>query len=232
MSRRSDFLNAVNLGDRDMVHAMLTYSPELIYTTADSGISIILSAVYYGHKDLALELSHIKQDIDLFEATAIGDGQKKVSRMLKDDPNLINQHSDDGFSALGLACFLGQINVVKLLLEKSAAINKPSQNIMNVYPIHSAGAHRNPETALELTRLLLDYGADPNVKQEGGWTPLHQAISNNNEPLVLLLLENGADTYQTNDNGLSPIQMTIDNGFDELTKLIKSFQPIQHTASS
>jgi ankyrin repeat protein len=60
------------------------------------------------------------------------------------------------------------------------------------------------ETNLELTKLLLQHGADPNQAQTSkthseskrNWTPLHQAaskdVAESASPLVKLLLESGA----------------------------------------
>ena len=41
-------------------------------------------------------------------------------------------------------------------------------------------------------RILLDAGADPNAAQQGGYTPLDEALITKNEPLAALLRERGA----------------------------------------
>jgi uncharacterized protein len=60
---------------------------------------------------------------------------------------------------------------------------------MRVQPLHSAAAAGMNETA----RLLLDAGADPNARQEGGFRPIDAAAQNGNDELYALLVERGAE---------------------------------------
>jgi len=53
--------------------------------------------------------------------------------------------------------------------------------------------------------LLLRWGADVNVCDERGRSPLALAIRNDNEALVALLLAWGADANQVDDDGLTPL---------------------------
>ena len=49
--------------------------------------------------------------------------------------------------------------------------------------------------------MLLDAGADPNARQEGGFVPLHAAAHNGNERAGRSLLEHGADRSLATDDG-------------------------------
>jgi uncharacterized protein len=46
---------------------------------------------------------------------------------------------------------------------------------------------------LDILKLLLQFGADPNQRGINDYTPLHMAVSERNLPTVELLLEAGAD---------------------------------------
>jgi ankyrin repeat protein len=48
-------------------------------------------------------------------------------------------------------------------------------------------------TRYDIVKILLDSGANPNIKTKCGWTPLIYAASKNSEDIVRLLLEKGAD---------------------------------------
>jgi uncharacterized protein len=56
-------------------------------------------------------------------------------------------------------------------------------------------------------RALLAAGADPNVRQQGGYTPLHSAAHSDDAELVRLLLAHGADPALTADDGRTAADM-------------------------
>ena len=57
-------------------------------------------------------------------------------------------------------------------------------------------------------RLLLEAGADPNVRQQGGYTPLHTAAHGEDLELIQLLLAHDADCTLADDEGKIPRDMT------------------------
>ena len=63
-----------------------------------------------------------------------------------------------------------------------------------------AGAH-------DVTRCLAT-GSDPNLRGEGGYTPLHSAAANSTDPSVLArLLDAGADLESRGETGLTPLHV-------------------------
>lgn len=57
-----------------------------------------------------------------------------------------------------------------------------------------------PEHA-EIVKALLEHGANPNVRDEDGWTPLIKASTFMKESTVELLLTHGADPTAQDDDG-------------------------------
>ena len=70
--------------------------------------------------------------------------------------------------------------------------------------MHRAVDNGNPEAV----QFLLDRGADPNLQNKKGQTPLHYAAYNNNPKIAKFLIEHDADVNIPNKNGLTPYQLT------------------------
>ena len=70
-------------------------------------------------------------------------------------------------------------------------------------PLHSAGAVGDHASV----RALLEAGANPNVKQQAGYTPLHTAAHNNDVVLAELLLAHGADRTRDRRRRQTPLAL-------------------------
>ena len=139
-----------------------------------------------------------------------------VSReCLSDDASAINSYSKDGFTALHFACFFGQPEAARLLIDSGAAIDAAAANPMQVMPLHSAASTRNFEAA----RLLLEHGAAVNARQQGGWVPIHAAAQNGDCPMIDLLLKHGADPGLANDEGKTAAMVAREKGHEEIGNL-------------
>ena len=56
---------------------------------------------------------------------------------------------------------------------------------------------------------MLDAGADPNARQHGGFTPLHEAAQVGDDALADLLVERGADLTALSDEGKTPADHAV-----------------------
>ena len=92
---------------------------------------------------------------------------KESKSILKRKPKLLNEFAPDGFQPLGLAAFFGHTEVVRFLIESGADVDTPSRNGLKVTPLNSAAAGRHYEIAM----LLLERGANPNMRQSGDFVP-------------------------------------------------------------
>jgi ankyrin repeat protein len=63
----------------------------------------------------------------------------------------------------------------------------------------------------ELIPVLLEHGANPNLKNSAGQTPLHAACEHGYKENAKLLLDKGADTSITDNKGLTPAEFAHQN---------------------
>lgn len=217
MTTTTEFFDAVGIGDVGAVDERLRNDASLASARNASGISALLWAYYNGQPRVAELLLASGVQLNIFEAAAAGDlARSRV--LLAQDPSLVDACSPDGFSPLGLAAFFGRPEVLKLLLNEGADPNAPSRNAMKVTPLHSAAANREPALSLHMVETLLRAGADPNVQQHGGWTPLQQAAAHGHAGMVELLLSHGADPAMKSDDGSTASDKAREAGFVEVAE--------------
>ena len=203
------FLEAVKAGDLAVVSSLLDADPQLLNARDESGVSVLMLAAYYGKEHITAYFLSRKDELDIFEAAALGDVDQ-LGHLIENDPSLMCGFSEDGFTPLGLAAYFGRIANLTLLVENGADVNAVSQNQMYVRPLHSAVAHRQADISLIMAKCLLESGAQVNVIQRGGWTPLHQAAAHGNPEMVDLLLNYGADPAMKSDDGRTALMMAED----------------------
>ncbi|XP_031417020.1 fibronectin type 3 and ankyrin repeat domains protein 1 [Clupea harengus] len=108
-----------------------------------------------------------------------------------------------GCTALHWATDGGHLPVLQHLLQDGCKVDVRDR-VSNWTPLMRVSAVSGDA---EMAALLIRAGADVNVKDRDGKTPLMVAVLNNHEELVKLLLENGADKHAKNGFGLGAIEM-------------------------
>ena len=210
-----DFFEAIKQGDRDEVERLLNADAGLIHLRED-GLSPIMIAAYHGHPGLASFLADKTVALTIFEAAATGK-INHILRMLARDPQLVNAYAEDGFQALGLASYFGHFDVAEYLIKAGAPINSPSRNDLKAAPIQSAASARQAK----IVGLLLKHKADPNIREQGGYTPLHAAAQNGDQEVIRTLLYGGADLTIQSDDGKMPLDLALAAGHTEAAKLLQ-----------
>lgn len=66
-------------------------------------------------------------------------------------------------------------------------------------------------------------GMDPNIKDNAGYAPLHEACSRGHLEIARLLLQFGANHSETAFSGIRPLHEAIENGHAEIVRLLLSF---------
>ncbi len=205
----------ITAADEHELKAYLETHPGALQEPTSFGVSPLMLSCYYQKPALTKVLLEYNQDIDFFEACA-ADKFDVVAHKLYQNPEILQQFSSDGFSALGLACYFGNEEIARYLVLKGAEVNLPSNNNFSVFPLHSATAGNFTNIA----RMLLENNAVPNVVQQSGITPLHSAAQNGNIEMIIMLLEKGADVNLRMEGGKLPSDLAKEKGFMEIAEIL------------
>lgn len=212
-------MQAIVGNDAFRVGALLSEDPSLVKTRDAEGRTPILLALYFRQEPLAQLIRERTEAPDLYEAAAMGETDL-VRKLLPESPEGAQTVAPDGFTILGLAVYFGRTETARFILEAGALPDTSSANQFKVWPIHSASAHLDATVSLELVKLLLEWKADPNVAQAGGWTPLHQAAAHGREEAAKILLDHGASLTVKSDDGRTPLEMARAKGHEALESLL------------
>jgi ankyrin repeat protein/mono/diheme cytochrome c family protein len=139
--------------------------------------------------------------------------RRRLEKLIAGDPEGVNSTDAAGSTPLHHAAGFGNLETVKLLLDKGAKIN--ATNRRSSTPLHWA-IHDESKV-----RLLLERGAAVNAKQVEGRTPLFQsAVLANGNPVLRLLLEKGADPSIATLTGQTPLMAAATRGDVEALRLL------------
>jgi ankyrin repeat protein len=197
-----EIFEAIQKRDLARVAQLVTENPAVARERNPAGVSAIMQARYYGQQSIIDLLRAHAGDLDVFEASALGD-MAQLKKLLKANPELTRSYSPDGFTPLHLAAYFGQLESAGELLRQGADPVALANNGTKLAVINSAAA----SGSTQMVKLILHAGANPNVQQEGGYTALHSAAHRNNVEMICALLDAGADISIRTKDGKTAAEM-------------------------
>ena len=114
----------------------------------------------------------------------------------------VNARDSYGVSCLMFSAITGSNELIHKLIEKGADVN--AQDHYGRSTLIEALTTEN-DILLETFQVLIDAGADINVRIEGGLTPIMLAADGNAE-ILRLLIDAGADLNTVDDEGITLLQ--------------------------
>ena len=193
---------------------------------------------------------HLSISLNLFELTKeiINSAQQNLSP--KDFSEFINWKTNKGQTPLHYASFVGNIKLIKLLIQNGADILSKTNNGFNVlhlaimgnkitsfyyfiekYKISINSKDSKDNTSLHLAAyfnskkifnyLLATNKLDINSRNKEGFTPLHFAVINQNKSMIKKLLIKGANSSIKNDKLFNPSELAIKKNFHSIKNIFK-----------
>jgi ankyrin repeat protein len=215
MDPAASLFEAISNGAIDRLRQGLAADPQASRARDARGVSLLMMARYHQRFDMVeAVLERRGDDLDVFEAAALGKVDR-LTRLLAAEPAAADAFAPDGFTPLQLASFFAEPATVKLLLQRGAQVELVSKNANALRAIHSAAAGGSTEI---VERVLLA-GADPNARQQAGFTALHAAAGAGRVDMARMLLAHGADKHAQNDAGKTAGDLAREKGHAAVVKL-------------
>ena len=215
MIETEKLFEAIKNGERSKVEEMIAREPTIVSAKNKSGATGILFALYAGRPELAELIAKRKPGLDIFEAASLG-RLSDIEALIKENPSIVSEYSTEGFTALQLAAYLGKGDTVDFLLRSGADVNAIAKNPTGYTALTGAVARGHESIA----STLLEQGANPNHRYEGGFTPLMEAAASGSVDVTKLLLAHGADRMIL-FNGKTALDLALEKGRKETAQLLR-----------
>ncbi|KNC47506.1 uncharacterized protein AMSG_11713 [Thecamonas trahens ATCC 50062] len=191
-----------------------------------NGWSALLLAAHKGHLSIVQDLVACGADVDacnssgasaLYVATQNGAADIVAAIITAGaDPNI---PKSDGWYPLLIAAHKGAAQVTEELL---------SHPDIDVHVTNTAAATSlylaAQSGSIEVVRMLLAAGANPNSAKDDGWTPLMIAVHRRHLKVARVLIGSGAEVNQRNANGATALYVAAQLGFLAAVNLLLEAQ--------
>jgi ankyrin repeat protein len=138
----------------------------------------------------------VKTD-DLVELVKTGN-LEATERTVNTNPLLANSKRDDGVPLLYFAAANGHAKIVSYLLSKGAEVDAKAD--------YGGAIHIATEKEYAtIVRTLLQWKANPNLKDKWGQSPLHKATRNSNAQIAQMLIQAVGDVSSVDSEGRTPL---------------------------
>lgn len=163
-------VTAAASGNLDQVQALLASGAKLDARSEKSGDTALHYASYFRHLDIVRELIASGADVNA-------------------------KNYESGFTPLMQATIRGNVEIARYLIGQGANVNATANSGNTALMLTAIPSLKVP---LDLVRLLIDSGADLNIRNAYGYTALEIAVNFDNKEIAGALLSNGAGNMPKN----------------------------------
>ena len=230
---------AIRARDLAAVRAMLDAEPELVRAGDARGNLPIHWAVMTRQPEMIDELLSRGADIEAARPDGArplqlsnGDyhfrGWRDVPADWPVSPAEVRDHlrARGAYCDICTACFIGDLARVRELLDAAPSLANRVSEYVTYYPASGSPLRNAAERGhLEIVRLLLERGADPNLPEEGiapRGHALYAAAANGRHEVAALLLAHGAYPNPEVESSADALSRAISNGDERMIELLCS----------
>jgi ankyrin repeat protein len=139
-----------------------------------------------------------------------------------DGVKIVNKLNDDNKTVLMHAAMCENAEIVKMLIDAGADVNKKDKNGMTalMHAVYNLG-QTSPKSNVEISKILIESGADVNMVTEYNDTALHLLCSKTKDMVEVadLLIKAGADVNVKDSNERTPLMEAV---LQKNIKIVKS----------
>lgn len=207
------------------VEAILSDHPEMAANRYGPGVPILLFAAFAQNEEgfirpevnpIVASISKRLKSPDIFAACVTGD-LARVETLMTEMPSLIDTTAPSGWSLMHFAAFSGNVELLEFLRDHGGNINARAWRSSKIVPLLSGLLVRRRN----VTEFLLNAGADPLVRENGGFSAMHEAASLGDTANIRLLADWGTELNSRRDNGDRPIDLAKTRGHGSAVELLK-----------
>ena len=168
-------------------------SDVLKYRPSNTAVPLVILAIRHRHEKLVRFLID-HYDVEVDRGDSIKPPKGAASATESDCTPLLESIFSSSPTILNILC-------------------KEIKDLNNLYPVHLVCQRKIHNATMKLT-VLLRNGADVNIKDETGLTPLNVTCQNGNYKLSLILLQHGADVNLCSSDGNTALHHLIEHSED------------------
>ncbi|GEM_PF-1940430 len=215
--RKERLISAMQAGNMERMQTIIDDDRTVAELKDELGENLLHKAVSFGRKDMMQFLLergfsvYEKNNSDqtpLHEASA--KGYREIAEALISHGADITAKDHQGDTPLHLAARNGRKEMVELLISAQAPVNV--QNKTGENPLCCALSQQLNTAFAEIAILLLDNGADVQMKKNDGTTPLHIAAEQGYTKAARSLIAKEAPVDAIDSSGWTPLHKAVQRG--------------------